>query len=183
MARKLSDVLASGEISVINTASVEVRQNIQYLQATLPQDEDSFLRIGANGLTSLYTAPDTDIIWTNNSTSNVALDNTPNVIVALTLTADITTDDGSFSISGSIDSDENKDADIVMALYIDGSPSGETHGFTIVRSTVNNLFNISGNVLTPVSSGSVVGIAFTSSNQASLRGDVTATVFKVRKAA
>ena len=55
---EIKDILSSGDI-----ADIAVSGNIKYTKASDPEAEDMFMRIGTNGLTSLYRAPDQDIQW------------------------------------------------------------------------------------------------------------------------
>jgi len=52
---ELTDILKSGDVD-----NIVIAENIQFLIATA-NEEGMFMRIGANGLISLYRAPDRDV--------------------------------------------------------------------------------------------------------------------------
>ena len=176
--RDINEYLESGDVG-----GIAVSENIRLKLVEDPEYEDMFLRIGANGLLSVYRVPDQDVHWEDTDNTNLVISTSPTVVLSVTPNLDVTPDDSSFSISGRLDNNANQSRVVTVRVVINGVP-GSTQFINLDKNQQARLFVFSGSVDSTVTAGQVVDIEFESSSGSlvSLRGDITISKFTLTKA-
>ncbi len=177
MTRNINDFLVSGEAS-----NIVVNGNIGYASVSDPSFDNMFLRV-ENGITSLYRAPDQDVHWEDIDTTEFALTTSAQEVLSVTIDQEMTTDDGSFVVSGKVSNSRNQDQTMTIITKDDGVQVG-IGTIDLLPEENGKLFAFSGGLSGNIASGSVITVEFYA-NQAgnlTLNGTAVATKLKLTKA-
>ncbi len=170
-------------ITHLEVETINVGDNIRYEAAAVEEAEDMFLRIGFNGLTSLYKAPDQDDHWEDTDTTAFAITGSAQVITAVVPDQDVLTTDGSYNFGCQLDNTANKDTNVTITAVVDGTDIN-SEVFSIGKSEIGKFVLLSGGIASNISSGVIVSITLEANNTGVLaRGDLSATKFELTKAA
>jgi len=183
MARKLSDVLASGEIPFINSTDFQVGNNIKFDLANTPDADGMFVRFGLGGLLSAYRAIDQDLYFTDQVTNSVLLTETMSELLSLTLTEDLSEADSSYQINFNASNSDKKPQDITVSILLNGSEV-RNQVVAVGKEETNQLIVLSGAAANTFITGSVLTVGFVASksNSLTLNGDLTPTEVILTKA-
>ncbi len=175
--RDIAEYLVSGEAD-----NIVVAGNIGYAAVQDPMYNGMFQRI-ENGITTLYKVVDQDVHWEDEDTTSVPVTTTSTELLSVTIDQDMLEDDGSFSISGSVDNNSNKALVLDIDIFDDGFNVGYG-SVTLLKNETGKLFAFSGGLSGTMLAGSVVTVNFSTSESGALvlRGDVIATKIKLTKA-
>jgi len=173
---ELTDILKSGDVD-----NMVIAENIQFL-VTTTNEEDMFMRIGANGLISLYRAPDQDTHWIDTDNTQRVLDTVDTEILSITTDEELTAENGSYTISCRLDNTSNQTRSVTIHAEINGVP-GEDQVYELAKNEVERSVLVSGVITQPYASGAVINVWFDSSGAGvELRGDILETKLKVTAA-
>lgn len=174
--RKISEYMGSGELD-----NIAITENIQFLLAT-SAEEGMFMRLGANGLISLYRAPDQDIHWTDTDNTEFNLTNLEQEILSVIINEEIVGDtNGSFSISGIVSNSRNQIQTLEIIAKDDGVVISVGH-IELAANESSKPFIFSGVITDTITSGSVITIDFGGSDFLTLNGTSTPTKLEITKA-
>ncbi len=178
-----ADVGAIRELLVDN---LHVISNIQMLAASDPAYEDMFIRIGQNGLFSLYRMPNQDHTWEVIDDRHLAI-TTGGIYPLADLTLDLyplTVENGSYGLAYTVsNTSTNKDRDLTITVYDDGVSMG-SETVTILQNASNQSMFLSGTPSAEVAQNSVITVSFEASTNGDLvlNGDVSVTKLKITEA-
>ena len=175
--RNIGDYLASGE-----AGNLLLSGNIGYLVAQDPSYDGMFMRL-QGGVTSLYRAPDQDVHWTDEDSTEVLLTTTANSLLSVTTDMDLTSADGSYRITGIASNSTNQDVTMTVTVKDDGVVIG-SRPIDLVKEETTKQFVFSGSLDDPIASGSVLTVEFIASkaNAITLNGTNSPTKIDLTKA-
>jgi len=124
--------MTSGEIKTI-----VVNDNIQYNKAKVGAD-GMFLRIGAGGATELYRAVDQDVVMIDDVTVSTPIPSAWTQMFSITLTTDVTPENGSMVFSGDFFNDSSQDRELWMRMMVDGVQVRSDFIFDLWKDTAND---------------------------------------------
>lgn len=179
---ELQDILKSGNITLVDSNNVIVGDNIQYLQANSEGAEDMFLRIGKNGLTSLYRVPNQDVKWRDSDNVNRALSTTEQEVLTITPNLDVTADDGSYTVVAQFDNTTNQEVNVLCLFYVD-DVLVKTNTVALAKSQTGKTVIFSSALSNTISADSECNVRFSASSAGvNLRGDLLNTSIDLVKA-
>ena len=176
---ELTDILSSGEIN-----NIVVAGNIGYKAAEGGEYNGMFLRL-FNGQTSLYRAPDQDLHWQDNNTTNFVIDEntTGTPIPDLTVDHEVTVENGSFIFYAQVDNlSSNMDCNITVTFKDGSTIIGTPPMITIDKGDLGRPINIFGSVGTAIPAGHSITVEVYPTEDIKLRGDISPTTFKITEA-
>ena len=113
---ELKDILANGEIKTI-----QVGDTIQYSKAKFEEAEGMFMRIGAGGATELYRVPNQDVVLIDEITVSTPINSAWQEYFSITLTHDITPENGTIVFSGDFFNDSSQDRELWVRMMVNGT--------------------------------------------------------------
>lgn len=176
--RQINEYLTSGEVLDLHIAS-----NIKYDAVADPVYKNMFLRIGDEGWTSLYRAPDQDIIWRDTNSLSVPIGIITTEILGVTITEDIGPTDSTYMVSGSLSNTRNQTRIVTLEMRVNGTPDG-SQDIILGASELNKTFVLSNVIANTHLSGSVITVwmSTTADGDVTLNGDLQVTVLEITKA-
>ena len=179
--RNINDVMSSGEVEEMETTNVIVGGNIGYTQAADPEYNNMFMRV-YNGVTTLYKAPDQDVKWSVNDTTNISVGTTEIELLSLVNDGhDVTAENGSFMFYAKVDNDSNFTATLTITFKVDGTPVGSQKVQEVAKKSYGIPISIFGNAIA-IAAGSAISVSIVSDRTVALRGDLSPTTFTVTEA-
>ena len=174
--RLAADWIGSGELN-----NIALTENIQFLIATA-NEEGMFMRIGANGLISLYRAPDRDVHWEDTDVTEFGLTVADQEVLSVIIDQEIIgNDNGSFSISGIVSNSRNQIQTLDITVKDDGAVVGIGH-IELASNESSKPFIFSGITTETIASGSTITVEFGGSDNLTLNGTSTATKIEITAA-
>ncbi len=174
--RKIAEYMGSGELD-----NIAITENIQFL-VTTASEEGMFMRIGANGLISLYRAPDQDVHWIDTDTTEFNVTNLEQEVLSVVIDEEIIGDsNGSFSISGIVSNNRNQIQTLDITVKDDGVITGVGH-IELAANESAKPFIFSGVITDTIANGSLITVEFGGSDFLTLNGTSTPTKIEITKA-
>lgn len=128
--RKMSEYLASGEVS-----KIKIADNIQYIKADNPDYDGMFMRIGAGGATELYKAVDQDVIIEDTIDVDTPIPLAWTEMFSITTTHEITPENGTFTFSGDFFNDSSQDTELWIRIKENGVQVGSDFIYNLWKDT------------------------------------------------
>jgi hypothetical protein len=177
--RPISEYLNSGELS-----NITVKDNIKYLSASDPAAEGMFMRVGTDGLTSLYKAKNQDHEQLVAVAGDTTLTTTAVKIAELTADIEYAAIDSTYVIAWNVSNSNTRFArDYTVAIQVDGGEIA-SKTFTLNSEVVHQSVVLSGVFDNTMPDGSVLSIYMSAENNTdiTLNGDFQATSIKLVRA-
>jgi len=174
--KNINEFLSSGQAE-----NIVVSGNIGYSAIQDPSYNGMFLRV-ENGVTGLYKAPDQDTHWVDTDTTQRTLDTVDTEILSITTNEELTSDNGSYTVSCRLDNTSNQTRSVTIHAEINGAP-GEPQVYELAKNEVERSVLVSGAISQTYASGAVINIWFDCDGTGvELRGDILETKLTVTAA-